>query len=113
MVARASGSIAKFVVMISNERPSPYGHRPNEQPRPHVAEDTLKHGQVMIERKTFVLTLRENPRGRFLRIIEGGGGRHETIIVPESGLAEFQKVIAEMVQASNDLPSPGVSPEGM
>jgi hypothetical protein len=97
--------------MISNERPSPYGQRPNEQPKPHVPEDTLKHGQVMIERKTFVLTLRQNARGRFLRIIEGGGGRHETIIVPDSGLVEFQRVLGEMVKASNEMPSAVGSPE--
>jgi hypothetical protein len=99
--------------MISNERPSPYGHRPDEQQRPRVVDDTLKHGQVMIERKTFVLTLRQNARGRFLRIMEGGGGRHEIIIVPESGLVEFQKVLAEMVKAAGEPPSPGGPPEAV
>ena len=62
--------------MISNERPSPYGRRPyqsqgygapkyHSQPRPPVNEDTLKSGEVQIERKNFVFTLKENPRGRF------------------------------------------------
>ena len=68
--------------MISNERPSPYGRRPyqqsqgygaskyNQQPRPPVNEDTLKSAEIQIERKNFVFTLKENPRGRFLRITE-------------------------------------------
>src|ERR1039457_4114052 len=67
--------------MISNERPSPFGLRPYAQPRPPVNEDTLKSEQVQIERKTFVLMLKENPRGRFLRITEDGGGKRNTIIV--------------------------------
>ena len=90
--------------MISNERPSPYGYRPQMQPRPPVQEDTLKTGQVQIERKAFVLTLKENPRGRFLRISEEVGGRRDTIIIPSTGLEEFQKLLGEMIKASNEIP---------
>jgi len=32
-------------------------------------------------RKTFVLTLKENPRGKILRITEDVGGRRDTIII--------------------------------
>jgi PurA ssDNA and RNA-binding protein len=90
--------------MISNERPSPYGHRPYGQPRPPTNEDTLKTGQVQIERKTFVFTLKENPRGRFLRITEDVGGRRDNIIIPSTGLEEFKKLLEEMVKAANELP---------
>jgi hypothetical protein len=101
--------------MISNERPSPYGRRPyqsqgygmpkyNTQPRPPVNEDTLKTAEVQIERKFFVLTLKENPRGRFLRITEDVGGRRDTIIIPSTGLAEFKKLVDEMVKASEEIP---------
>ena len=72
--------------MISNERPSPYGQRPYDRPsfppKPPVVEDTLKSGQVQIERKTLVLTLKENPRGRFLRITEEAVGHRNSIIIP-------------------------------
>ena len=61
--------------MISNERPSPYGRRPYGPPKPPVNEDTLKTDKIQIERKTFVFTLKENPRGRFLRVTEDVGGR--------------------------------------
>ncbi len=91
--------------MISNER-SPYGgHRPyGYSPKPPVNEDTLRTEKIQIERKTFILTLRENPRGRFLRITEDVGGRRDTIIIPATGLEEFKKIIEELVKASNDTP---------
>ncbi len=106
--------------MISNERPSPYGRRPYQssgygsggygnskypqQPRPPVQEDTLKSGEVQIERKNFVFALKQNPRGRFLRITEDVNGRRDTIIIPSTGLAEFKKLVDEMVKASQEIP---------
>jgi len=92
--------------MISNERPSPYGHQqsPYGKPKPPVHEDTLKSGTVQIERKTFVFTLKENPRGRFLRITEDVGGRRDTIIIPAPGLEDFRKLLEEMVKASAEIP---------
>jgi len=111
--------------MISNERPSPYGRRPypsqgygasnyNHQytppPRPPVNEDTLKSAEVQIERKFFSLTLKENPRGRFLRITEDVGGRRNTIIVPATGLADFKKLLDEMVKAADEIPPMASAP---
>jgi len=90
--------------MISNERPSPYGNRPYGQPRTPVNEDTLKSEKVQIERKTFVFTLKENPRGRFLRITEDVGGRRDTIIIPATGLEGFKKLLDEMLKVSSELP---------
>jgi hypothetical protein len=90
--------------MISNERPS-YGNRDfGYVPKPPVAEDTLKTEKIQVERKTFVFTLRENPRGRFLRITEDVGGRRDSVIIPAPGLEEFKKVVDEMVKASNEMP---------
>lgn len=90
--------------MISNERPSPFGSRPQGPTKPHVPEETLKVERIQVERKTFVFALKENPRGRFLRITEDVGGRHDTVIVPSTGLEEFKKVIDEMVKASAETP---------
>ncbi len=102
-------------IMISNERPSPYGRQPYRQPyhqsyapqppRPFVQEDTLKIGEVQIERKFFVLTLKENPRGRFLRINEEVGGKRNSIIIPSTGLKDFKKLLDEMVKASDEIPA--------
>ena len=91
--------------MISNERPSPYGqNRHFGAPKPPINEDTLKSDKVQIERKTFVFTLKENPRGRFLRITEDVGGRRDTIIIPSTGLEDFKKLVDEMVKASGEMP---------
>jgi hypothetical protein len=69
-----------------------------------VVEDTLKSGEVQIERKNFVFALKENPRGRFLRITEDVGGRRDTIIIPSTGLVEFKKLLDEMVKAADEIP---------
>src|ERR1017187_4767499 len=102
--------------MISNERPSPFGNRPHSDraygaPKPPVNEETLKSAKIQIERKTFLLALKENPRGRCLRITEDVGGRRDTIIIPAPGLEEFSKLLDEMVKASAETP-PKVSESG-
>jgi hypothetical protein len=93
--------------MISNERPSPYGHRPHPHlgPKPNVVEETIKTDKVQIERKTFVFTLKENPRGRFLRITEDVNGRRDTIIIPATGLDEFKRLFEDMLKSSNETPA--------
>src|SRR3954453_5989695 len=94
--------------MISNERSrsssgysQPYG---NSGPRPSSNEDTLKTERIQIERKTFVFSPKENPRGRFLRITEDVSGRRDTIIIPAPGLIEFKKIVDEMVKVSSEAP---------
>jgi len=93
--------------MISNDRPSPYGQKPYGSPKPPVNEDTLKTDKVQIERKTFVFMLKENPRGRFLRITEDVGGRRDTIIIPAPGLEDFKKLLDDMVRAASEIPVKG------
>lgn len=90
--------------MISNERPSPYGSRQYGAPKPPVNEETLRSDKVQIERKTFLFSLKENPRGRFLRITEDVGGRRDTIIIPAPGLDDFKKLLDEMVRAAGETP---------
>jgi hypothetical protein len=98
--------------MISNERsPSGYsgygGGGSNYGaggPKPAVNEETLKTEKIQIERKTFVFALKENPRGRFLRITEDVSGRRDTIIIPAPGLEDFKKIIDAMVKTSAESP---------
>ena len=108
--------------MNSNEQPKPYGHwaqppsrptpRPYSQspewspgpPKPHVIENALKSGQVQIERKNFIFALKENPRGRLLRVTEDIAGRYNSIIIPATGLREFMKLLDEMIKAMEELP---------
>ncbi len=88
--------------MISNDRPSPYGNRSFGSPKPPANEETLKSDKVQIERKTFIFALKENPRGRFLRITEDVGGRRDTIIIPAPGLEDFRRILDEMVKAAGE-----------
>ncbi len=106
--------------MISNERPSPFHRQPFRQPyhqpsavqppRPFVQEDTLKTAEVQIERKFFVFMLKENPRGRFLRISEEVGGKRNSIIIPATGLIDFKRALDEMLKADNEIPPKTNSP---
>ena len=102
--------------MISHEPPllrqrPTYSPSRFSPPKPPVAEDTLQSCEVTIERKTFVLALKENPRGRFLRITELRNPRSAAIIIPAPGLPDFQKLLAAMVQADAEiLPKPSVAP---
>jgi hypothetical protein len=100
--------------VISNERPSPFNRRPYQgqayghpqygQPKPPVPEDTIKSVEIQVERKIFVFALKENVRGRFLRITEDAGGKHNTIIIPATGLEDFNRVVNEMVKALEAAP---------
>ena len=92
--------------MISNERPSNFGRRPDGDgpPKLRVEEDTLKTETIQIERKTFIFTLKENPRGRFLRISEVVNGRRDNVIIPANGLDDFRKIVDEMVKAAAEIP---------
>ncbi len=93
--------------MISNERPSHSGGYRSYSagpPKPPVNEDTLRTEKIQIERKTFIFTLKENPRGRFLRITEDVNGRRDNVIIPSTGLEEFRKVLEEMAKTSAEMP---------
>lgn len=92
--------------MNSNYGSSNQGFPRGANVKPEAAvEDTLKSDRIQIERKTFLFSLKENPRGRFLRITEDVGGRRDTIIVPASGLPEFRKIIEEMDRTSQTNPA--------
>jgi len=109
---------------ISNERrwPShiqtprpPYYERPERSEsipaRPSVREDTLESRELQIERKKFLVMLKENPRGRFLRITEYVGDRSNSIIIPAPGLRDFQKMLEEMVKADGEIPATNQLPQ--
>jgi len=75
-----------------------------------VGEQTLKTGRIQIERKNFVFALKENQRGRFLRITEDAHGRRDRIIIPAPGLEEFRKALDDMVKAAEA--APGLADDG-
>ena len=63
-------------------------------------ERTLKSEKIEVERKAFFFELKENDRGRFLRITEDVRGRRDTIILPAPGLEDFRRAIDSMIAAS-------------
>ena len=93
--------------MISNERPSTYGTQAPyaPSPKPGFIEDTIRTEKLQVERKSFLFTLKENPRGRFLRITEDVNGRRDAIIVPATGLEDFRKILDQMARLAQEEPS--------
>mgnify|MGYP001557215878 CR=1 FL=1 len=65
-----------------------------------VVDRELFNEQVQIERKHFSFDLRENARGRFLRVTEDVGGRRDTVIIPAVGLERVAEIIGRANTAS-------------
>jgi len=68
-------------------------------------ENELFSEQVQIERKLFSFDLRENPRGRFLKVTEDVGGRRDAIIIPATGLDEIRQILDRAIGTIEDTPS--------
>lgn len=62
----------------------------------------LESRELQVERKHFFIEFRENERGRFLRITEEAHGRRNTVIIPSTGLSEFERMFNEVVSVHSD-----------
>jgi len=69
-------------------------------------DDLISSDRITIERKQFFFDLKENPRGRFLRITEDVGGRRDTIIIPATGLELFADTIQRAIKAGQEAGQP-------
>ena len=65
--------------------------------------ETLAEGKLVLEYKTFLFSLRENQRGRVLRISEVANGRFNTIMIPAAGLDDVLQILNEMVKSSGEI----------
>ena len=63
----------------------------------------LASERVLIDHKTFFLDLKENQRGRFLKITGDVGGRRSTIMLPVSGFREFAAAFARLAEVERRL----------
>ena len=72
-------------------------------------DDLIMSDRIQIERKQFFFDLKENPRGRFLRITEDVGGRRDTIIIPSTGLEQFMEVISRAIKVNQEAGEPIVA----
>jgi hypothetical protein len=64
--------------------------------------------QIQVERKLFSFSLRENPRGRFLKITEDVGGRRDMIIIPATGLDQIREAVDRVIAANKEAGPPEV-----
>jgi hypothetical protein len=71
---------------------------------PPFSDTHLQKYTVQVERKHFTFDLRENARGRFLRITEEVNGRFDAIVIPVSGLAEFREALDATIKFNETLP---------
>ena len=70
---------------------------------PHGTDDPLASEKIQVERKIFFLDLKENQRGRFLKITEDVSGRRDTIMLPASAFQEFAEALTRILEIEQRL----------
>jgi hypothetical protein len=71
------------------------GERPVNEP--------LASEKISIDRKVFFLDLKENTRGRFLKITEDVGGRRDTIMLPAAAFQDFADALDRLIDLEAGL----------
>jgi PurA-like ssDNA and RNA-binding protein len=70
---------------------------------PHKIDGPLASEKIQVDRKVFFLDLKENERGRFLKITEDVSGRRDTIMLPASGFQDFIEALTRIVDIEQRL----------
>lgn len=65
--------------------------------------DPIASEKIVIDRKIFFLDLKENNRGRFLKITEDVGGRRDTIMLPVDAFEEFSAALQRLIEIEKGL----------
>ena len=71
----------------------------NQSSDDRVTTAPIASERVTFDRKVFFLDLKENQRGRFLKISEDVIGRRNTILLPASAFEEFTKALKKLIDA--------------
>ena len=66
-------------------------------------DNVIASRELQVERKNILVELGQNGRGQFLRITEEAHGRRNTVIVPSTGLEEFNAAIDELRAAAQGV----------
>lgn len=66
--------------------------------------EPLASERLVGQRKTFFLDLKENDRGRFLKITEDVAGRRDTIILPTELFQDFVDAMTRIIDFERTLP---------
>ena len=77
---------------------SDYDRPDRPPPQPPIASEKVIH-----ERKIFFLDLKENQRGRFLKITEDVGGRRDTIMLPTEAFKDFLEALQRLIEFESKL----------
>ena len=75
----------------------------NESSGPRMASEPIASEKVTIDRKVFFLDLKENQRGRFMKITEDVGGRRDTVMLPAAAFREFLEALQRLVDYESKL----------
>lgn len=62
-------------------------------------ENELLSKEIQVERKIFSFSVKENKRGRFLKITEDVRGRRDSVIIPSTGLEDVREIIEDAIRA--------------
>jgi hypothetical protein len=71
------------------------GERPVNEP--------LASEKISVDRKVFFLDLKENNRGRFLKITEDVGGRRDTVMLPVAAFRDFADALERLIEIEKGL----------
>ncbi|MCH2064080.1 MAG: RNA-binding protein [Roseibacillus sp.] len=69
-----------------------------------MQSDLLHTEKILADRKVFFLDLKENARGKVVKITEDVGGNRDTIMVPAEILADFIGALQD-IQSTSDSDS--------
>ena len=75
----------------------------NEQMGEGNRQEPIATEKIVIDRKIFFLDLKENQRGRYLKITEDVGGRRDTIMVPSAAFQDFAEALTRLVEYEQSL----------
>jgi len=65
--------------------------------------ELLASEKIAIDRKIFFLDLKENARGRVLKITEDVGGRRDTIMLPAAAFRDFADALERLIALENEV----------
>lgn len=68
-----------------------------------MPSDPIASEKITFERKLFFLDLKENQRGRFLKITEDVGGRRDTVMLPAGAFKEFLEALQRLIEFEGRL----------
>ena len=75
----------------------------NDSPQERRHVEPIASEKIVIERKIFFLDLKENQRGRFLKITEDVGGRRDTFMLPAAAFKDFTEALMRLIEFEGKL----------